>query len=113
MDDKNATKMPSKKRAYKRDGTAGGDSHSSQRPNKRRKDHENSDDREQQKPTVDPSTGQRFVFNITESTMVDDEDLEWEDEGEALAYLKSVRYGPISPSTLIVSNPTNQQREQR
>jgi len=41
--------------------------------------------------TTDPNYGQRCVFPMDESTVPRDEDLEFEDEADALAYLKSVR----------------------
>ncbi|ETS84848.1 hypothetical protein PFICI_02873 [Pestalotiopsis fici W106-1] len=41
---------------------------------------------------VDETYGQRFAFgNLDAATIPKDEDLEWEDETDALAYLKSVR----------------------
>lgn len=42
---------------------------------------------------VDETYGQRWAFgNLNAATVPKDEDLEWEDEGDALAYLKSVRH---------------------
>ncbi|KAK9775132.1 hypothetical protein AB5N19_02138 [Seiridium cardinale] len=41
---------------------------------------------------VDETYGQRFAFgNLNAATVPRDEDLEWEDEADALSYLKSVR----------------------
>lgn len=41
---------------------------------------------------VDETYGQRFAFgNLDAATIPNDEDLEWEDETDALAYLKAVR----------------------
>jgi predicted Fe-S protein YdhL (DUF1289 family) len=50
----------------------------------------------QQDAQTDPTTGQRFVFAGLDdddfATVLSDEDLDVEDEQDALAYLRSVRY---------------------
>ena len=43
-------------------------------------------------PTTDLTYGQRSMFpSLEDSTVASDDDIEFEDEGDALAYLQSVR----------------------
>ncbi len=49
--------------------------------------------KQQREPQVDATYGQRWVFGALGNTTVpDDEELEFEDEHDALEYLRSVRY---------------------
>ncbi len=49
--------------------------------------------KQQREAATDATYGQRCVFSsLGDSTVPSDDDLEFEDEGEALAYLRSVRY---------------------
>lgn len=75
--------------ASKRGSSAPGDE--SQPPNKRRRDQAPSKSKASEAKT-DAVYGQRSVFpTLDEHTYPSDEDLEFEDEADALAYLKSVR----------------------
>ena len=58
---------------------------------RRRRDQANGADR-QYEPAVDATYGQRSVFpSFGQSTVPSDDDIDCEDEQEALAYLQSVR----------------------
>ncbi len=72
----------------KRDNTALDDA-SAQPPSKRRREQSSVKSRE---PKTDATYGQRFAFpGLDEPTHPSDDDLEFEDETDALTYLRSVR----------------------
>lgn len=59
-------------------------------PNKRQKKHTHSKSKRQ--PAVDPTYGQKWAFPVTEGLGApSDDDLEFEDQSEALEYLRSVQ----------------------
>ncbi|KAL0937310.1 snare complex subunit vam7 [Colletotrichum truncatum] len=71
-------------------GSDGGDSvepapKRSKKPNPKTRDHQNAH--------IDPTWGQKYVFSTSESatTVPVDPDLDFEDDGDAMAYLQSVR----------------------
>ena len=80
---------------FKRDiDNVSSDENEDQRHSKRRRDHRNGKKKQEDgEAPMDVTYGQRLVFmSVEDSTVPSDDDLEFEDEGDALAYLRSVRY---------------------
>jgi hypothetical protein len=60
--------------------------------NKRqRKQHSNNRKQHNGQPGIDPTYGQRNAFPVDSLTTPSDDDLEFEDQTDALAYLRSVQ----------------------
>jgi len=57
--------------------------------------------REHQNANIDPTWGQKYVFSSLgdATTVPTDPDIEFEDDGDAMAYLSSVRYAPLALSS--------------
>lgn len=53
----------------------------------------NSKSRQHQNTHIDPTWGQKYVFSSIDvmTTVPEDPDVDYEDDGDAMAYLKSVR----------------------
>jgi hypothetical protein len=60
-------------------------------PNKRQRKQANKGKQTQRQPAVDPTYGQKCAFPVDGLGAPSDDDLEFEDQTEALEYLRSVQ----------------------
>jgi hypothetical protein len=74
--------------------------------NKRQRNMSNSNSKQSYSlPGTDPTYGQRCMFpGLDEAVVPTDDDLEYEDEGDALDYLRSVRYASPCPNLALPSS---------